>query len=409
MIQEDCPFYFENIFEQLSPGTWYLNRNDGTFYYCPKDDENIHELEVIYPYLTTLVELTGQQNISFENITFSHSHWYYPENFKAPYWPSFEIDGFAQVDFGVPAAINIERSTNCSFKNCSITNIGNYAIEFGEGCVENKVLDCLMNELGAGGIKLSQQSRETTIQNCMIQNGGQIFHSATGILIRESHHNRIIDNEIKNFYYTGISVGWIWGYADSQTHHNLIESNRIHHLGKLENSDGPILNELGGIYVLGKQPGTVIKNNIIHDITGRPSEGLDYAPSGLGFYLDEGSSHLIIEDNLLYNIDIVLSQHYGKENIIRNNNFALARVAFLSRSKEEQHISFTIEGNIFYGRNVPFFIGLWSDGNFNINHNIYCGVFCDELRFNKINFEDWQKHGNDVHSYIVNLVKHSIY
>ena len=59
--------------------------------------------------------------------------------------------------------------------------------------------------------------------------------------------------------YTGVSVGWMWNPTPTPCRANLVENNHIHHVMQ-------ILSDGGGIYTLGRQPGTVLRGNVIHDV-----------------------------------------------------------------------------------------------------------------------------------------------
>jgi len=119
-----------------------------------------------------------------------------------------------------------------------------------------------------------------------------------------------------------------------------------------------MLCDLGGIYTLGVQPGTVIRGNLVHDVEhSKPGHG------GRGIYLDQGSSHIVVEDNIVYNMSSSpFYLNYGRENVVRNNIFAFGKrgQAGLSNvTPPELRNAFTFERNIvltdcglvFYGRN----------------------------------------------------------
>ena len=126
-----------------------------------------------------------------------------------------------------------------------------------------------------------------------------------------------------------------WGYQRSASHDNLIAFNHIHNIGQ------GLLSDMGGIYTLGVQPGTVIRNNLIHDV-----RSAHYG--GWCIYPDEGSSHLLIENNICYHADREpFHQHYGRENLVLNNIFAWGGEATARVSRREAHVSVTFLRNIF--------------------------------------------------------------
>jgi hypothetical protein len=290
---------------------------------------------------------------------------------------------------------------------CAFSNLGDYGLELARGCSENRVLRCEFAGLGAGGIKIGEtairpnpadQSRANEISYCRIHDGAQMFHSAIGIWIGQSPDNRLTHNLIHDFYYTGISIGWTWGYGDARAANNSVQFNHVHHIGVKSDGDGPILSDMGGIYTLGKQPGTTIRNNLWHDIA-----GLRYG--GWGIYFDEGSSGILAESNVVYRTTHGgFHQHYGETNLLRNNIFAFARDQQLQRSRLEDHPSFSFQTNIVYFDSGDLLGGNWSDDHYLIDWNLYFdarpSAQPDSLRMGPCSLEQWRQHNHDRNSIV---------
>lgn len=395
-------YYIENVLEILdTPGEWFLNRDEGRLYYLPIPGEDINTLEAIAPILPVLVELIAdpQQDkniayLSFEKITFAHAQWY-SDRKLAGIDTNDDISGFGQSAIGVPGTIRAIGVRYCTWRNCTVAHTGNYGIEFYGTCFFNQVIGCVIFDLGAGGIKIAAGSNNKIVGS-HIYNGGLLFPSAAAIWVGNAANNQIARNYIHDFYASAISVGWTWGYGNSLAKNNIIELNHIHHIGLRSDGDGPILNDKGAIYTLGIQPGTIIRSNLIYDIDA-------YNYGGWGIYLDEGSSQILVEGNLVHRTrDGGFHQNAGKDNIIRNNVFAFGKVAQIRRSSNENHLSFTFERNIVYWGEGKLLEGKWDNMKYSFDRNIYWHVGGGKITFNNLPLSQWQKLGMDKNSLIAN-------
>jgi hypothetical protein len=414
------PYYIENALEIVDdPGEWYLDAAGATIYYFPRPGEKIEATLAVFPTIPRVMVVDGDpaatqfvQNVTISGLTFSHAEWDFtdqpsPAGKRKKVFKS-DVSGFPQAAVGVAAAIQGQGLHDCVFTNCRFIGLGGYALELGAGCVSNVISRCDFGELGAGGIRIgtgavpastATETRGNEIVNCAIHDGGLLFPSAVGLWIGQSSGNHIAHTDIHDFYYTGISVGWTWGYGPSAATNNVIEFNRVHHIGVKSDGDGPILSDMGGIYTLGRQPGTRIINNVWHDIA-----GLHYG--GWGIYFDEGSSGILAQSNIVYRTTHGgFHQHYGETNVLRNNIFAFARDSQLQRTRPEPHTSFSFETNIVYFATGNVCSGDWAGGRFDMDWNVIFDARTHaspaSLNFAGRSLSEWQKGGHDQHSVFI--------
>ena len=390
-------YHLENYFEALdSPGEWYLNRETGILYYWPMDGEDMTTAAVVAPRLTALVRIRGDAELGLpvshlvlRGLSFQHSDWAVASKADV-------FDGQAAVHLG--AALEATGARNCSIDGCEIAHVGEYAVILGEGAQHNRVSQCHIHDMGGGGVRLGmtalppqpeRQAEYNVVDNCFIHDGGHVFRAGIGVWIGRSSYNTVSHNEICDFYYSGCSVGWSWGYASSTAHHNLFEYNHIHNIGK------GVLSDMGGIYSLGISPGTIERYNLIHD-------AYAYSYGGWGLYTDEGSTGILMEGNICYNCKTgAFHQHYGRENIVRNNILAFSsHTGNIVRSRQEEHSSFTVERNIILSNTGLPLSGNWGNGNYEIDYNLYWDVSDNDMDWAGMDLDEWQQLGRDEHSIV---------
>ena len=129
---------------------------------------------------------------------------------------------------------------------------------------------------------------------------------------------------------------------------------------------------------------------------------LSYSYGGWGLYTDEGSSDMLLENNVVYHTtDGGFHQHYGRENRVRNNIFAFSATKGQAiRTKAEDHVSFTFEGNILYDRRTPPLAERWADGNYRLGKNVYWNTDGPPTFPGGLSFAEWQQKGHDADSIV---------
>ena len=380
-------YYFENVFEAMNePGEWYLNNETGVLYYVPEADETAESCVLRASNLECLIDIDGVDGIRFEGIRFTETDWNVPSpgEWEGGWRAEYDIDAL-QAALDVKGVVTVQHAENVSFTNCEFVNLGADGVKLMNGVKHSRVENCLFRNIAATGVFVGGANcqpdepdctADITVINNLIDGYGKKFYCAIGVHITFCDGAEVAHNEIRDGYYTAISCGWVWGYSYHLTKNIRITDNLIYNIGQ------GWLSDMGGIYMLGIQPGTVLSGNVIHNVAANPGDG---GYGGWGIYLDEGSSRMLVEKNLVfccasqaYNI------HYGEGNVIRNNIGALCAEGQVSTgSRNEPHATATYYDNIFLTDDgAPIYLYMQNTSHFYENGNLFWDLSRgDDLRF----------------------------
>lgn len=279
--------YFLNALEALdSPGEWYLDRSTGDLYFWPPQGTSIEEKIYVPVNTTTLFDLQGASNITFENLEFRT---------------------------GRGNAIKSTRGDNLRVLGCTFTQFGGDVVRV-EGGFNHLVKSCDVFNTSKGGIHVRSGNRKTlTPGNSRIENN-HIHHFA----------------EVLRTYQSGIQVGGV---------SNVVSHNKIHdtphqaigwggneHIVEYNEIYNAVTetNDAGAIYS-GRNPsmqGNIFRYNYFHNIKGPQGHGT------AAIYFDDFHCGNTVYGNVFYRsgkpgkaLFGAIFVHGGRYNEVRNNIF----------------------------------------------------------------------------------------
>ena len=307
-IGPDRWYRYDNVKSALGePGDWYLDERNGELVYVPMPGETPENCEVVAARHQHVVTFSCSTNVVWRGVTFAYANYCAQTN-----------GYYHQAASRQPAAVQADRSKGIRFERCAIVHTGTYGVAFIGGSQNCAVIGCELRDLGAGGVKIGdcilRNGKKSLVGNCevrdcLVSEGGRVDPAGVGVWIGHAVSNVVSHCTIRDMYYSGISAGWNWCFAET-ARDNLLEWNHIYDIGK------HVLSDMGGIYLLGRQPGTVERFNHIHDVTRARN-------CAFGVYFDSGTSFVTVTNNVVHDCE--------------DTNFFLAAISASNR----------VENNIF--------------------------------------------------------------
>ncbi|HKW29856.1 MAG TPA: right-handed parallel beta-helix repeat-containing protein, partial [Verrucomicrobiae bacterium] len=325
-----APFFLANAIEFLDqPGEWFEDISAGRIFYWPRPDEDLTQASVIAPAVETLVQVTGSldrpvANVHFKGVTFEYATWLRPsEAGDVPLQAGmYFLDAHRLKPKGTayhpgldnqawigrpPAGVSVKDANHVEFERCRFERMAAAGLDFQSGTHDDLIQGCVFRDLGGNGVQMGKFSdagvethvpynpkdervicthekiRDNLVTDCGTEDWGSV-----GICVGYGREIAIEHNEVCDLPYTGISVGWGWNKAANCMKDNRIVANHVHHVATR-------LGDTAGIYTLSAQPGTVVRENSIHDI--KLSAYVPDPDHWFYLYLDEGSSFITVKDN----------------------------------------------------------------------------------------------------------------
>lgn len=327
--------YFENAVELLDrPGEFAWDPDARTITYLPRPGQDMRRVAAVTPSVEHLVVLDAAHDIRLSGLTFSYAAYHQPDT----------DEGYAGTQAGLTltgatgpvdhagryytkpsAAVTVRGGRDIAVDHAAFTRLGGAGLIFESGTKDSAVTHSTFTDLSSGAVYVGDTDpnppaalagEHNTVAYNTISRIGVEYTDAVGIWAGYEAGLTVDHNSLDHLPYSGISVGWGWNQPEAQKsvlRDNKITNNRITDAMLVEygQHDG------SAIYTQGAQPSTVISGNYIN----RSAYG-NTERDGNGVYLDEQSSYILVENNVITRVGYKWVSNwagYGVQNTVRGN------------------------------------------------------------------------------------------
>ncbi|WP_433328327.1 galactose-binding domain-containing protein [Spirillospora sp. CA-294931] len=327
--------YFENAPELLDrPGEFAWDPDARTVTYLPRPGEDMRHAAAVAPAAERLVALDGAHDVRLSGLAFAHAAYRQPDT----------DEGYAGTQAGLTltgatgpadhagryytkpsAAVTVRGGRNVRIDRAAFTRLGGAGVILEAGTRDSTVTRSTFHDLSSGAVYVGDlepmpepelRGERNTVSYNTIHETGVEYTDSVAVWAGYEAGLKVEHNTLDRLPYSGISVGWGWNQPEAQKsvlRDNKITANRITNAMLVEHDQ----HDGGAIYTQGAQPGTVISGNYIN----RSAYG-NNERDGNGVYLDEQSSHIVVERNVITRVGYKWVSNwadYGVQNTARGN------------------------------------------------------------------------------------------
>jgi Right handed beta helix region len=291
-------YYVENVEALMDTANeWFYNKKLKTIGFIPNaeiKDPNVSE--VFFPKISNLISASGTREKPIRNLRF------YNLNFQ-------------NTLAGGSGTVAFQYAKNCELLKNRIENVSQAAIHFGIGSYHNLISRNVINDSKGSGIIVAGTPKPENWDDVVSDNEisynkiTNIQISATGISTYNSIRSTVAHNYIKNVGSYGITLGSWPNIEETSDGSHLAEYNHVSFTNMKRDDEG-------GIAVYGLSPGSVVRNNLIHDVHPAATN------ENVALFFQNMSSGWKVYDNTYYNLkqgEMKLCACYLVDNSYENN------------------------------------------------------------------------------------------
>lgn len=304
--------FFENARELLDqPGEFVWDAEDHTVTYLPRKGENMRHARVLTPVTERLMVIDGAHDLRVQGIGFAHAAYGQPstdEGYAGTQagltltGASGPVDHAGRYYTKPSAALTVRDGRHVAISEAEFTQLGGAGVILEAGTKDTSVTRSRFTDLSSGAVYVGDTEpkpeaelagERNTVAYNTIRGAGVEYTDAVGIWAGYEAELTVDHNTLDELPYSGISVGWGWNQPEAQKsvlRDNRITDNRITNVMRVEHAQ----HDGGAVYTQGAQPGTVVSGNYIN----RSAYG-NTERDGNGIYLDEQSSYIRVEGNVI--------------------------------------------------------------------------------------------------------------